>query len=435
MPRTPRSSTNDRLANAPPGNVQRTRALGSPRRIVVKIGSAVIAGSGVLDQGAVARIADDLAGVLDADTSRQIVIVSSGAVASGFRALGLDRSPKPIMLKQAAAAIGQPRLMGAWAEAFGVSTRTGSMGTHARAVAQVLLTAEDIDHRARFLNARHTLETLLDAGVVPIINENDSVSFAEIKLGDNDHLSALVASLVSADLLVILSGVAGVWDSDAPRRSGEAPTIVASIASLSEGLRHVRTSKSDVGTGGMATKIKAACTAASLGTRVVIADGGVPGIVGRIVAGEAIGTQFPVPARGRDVDGAAAPMTAARKRWIGFSARPKGWLTLDDGARTALIQRGASLLAAGVRAVEGSFAPGALVELRDASGHAFARGLVNYGDEDVRAIAGKKTSQIAEVLGYHYSDEVVHRDDLVILEEVLARAEIRPAAAKRRGKR
>ena len=372
-----------------------------PRRIVVKIGSAVIARAGVLDLDAVGALAADISALLTADSRRQVVIVSSGAVASGFRSLGLAKPPKQIVSKQAAAAVGQPRLMQAWASAFAGTSDNG------RAVAQVLLTAEDIDHRTRFLNARRTLETLLEAGVVPIINENDSVSFAEIKLGDNDHLSALVASLVSADLLVILSSVAGVWDTQRdPSRNGS-PPIVPEILSLADGMRYVRSSKTDVGTGGMETKIKAACSAAALGTRAVIADGSVRGILKRLASGDCAGTHFPSGDSGR--------ATAARKKWIGFSARPKGVLVVDEGARRAVADQGASLLPSGLKSVEGDFSPGALVELHDPDGGCFARGLASYGADDLRALAGKKTSQIVATLGYHYADEAVHRDDLVVM--------------------
>lgn len=369
----------------------------APRRIVIKIGSAVIARSGVLDPAAVSRIAQDIGGILHTQPGREVVIVSSGAVASGFRELGLAKPPKDIVSKQAAAAVGQPRLMSEWADAF-----AHAPGAHA--VAQVLLTAEDIDHRTRFLNARRTLEALLGSGrVVPIINENDSVSFAEIKLGDNDHLSSLVASLVSADLLIILSSVSGVW---AAGSKPSAPEIVPEIRSLAQGLSLIRSDKSDVGTGGMHTKITAACTAAALGTQVVIASGTEPSVVSRILAGEAIGTSFPPSPRS----------TAARKRWIGFSARPKGSIRVDAGAAKALRLRGASLLPSGITEVDGDFVQGALVEIIGPDKLAIARGMTLYAADDLRLIRGKKTSAIAPTLGYCYADEAVHRDDLVLLD-------------------
>lgn len=366
----------------------------SPRRVVVKVGSAVLARAGVLEPAHVARLVGDLGACLDADGRRRVVLVSSGAVASGFRALGLDKPPKLIADKQAAAAVGQPRLMAEYAAAF-------ARLRPARTVAQVLLTADDIDHRARFLNARHTLDRLLASGVVPIINENDSVSFAEIKLGDNDRLSSLVASLIGADLLVILSSVPGVLSQK---------RVVPVIRSLDEALAYVSPDKSSVGTGGMEAKVTAASRAAALGIGVVIAGGDEPDVVQRVLTGEEIGTYFPP----------AAAAHAARKKWIGFSARPKGTLRVDDGAKRAVCQRGASLLPSGLKAVEGEFTVGALVELAGPDGKAFARGLASYPSDDLARLCGLKASQIEGVLGYRYADEAVHRDDLVILGGNLA---------------
>lgn len=363
------------------------------RRIVVKIGSAVIAPNGALDPAAVRRIAEDVGQTLAGDGTRRVVIVSSGAVASGFRVLDLERPPKDIVRKQAAAAVGQPRLMSAWAEAFGNTP-----------VAQVLLTAEDIDDRARFLNARRTLEALLEAGVVPIINENDSVSYAEIKLGDNDHLSSLVASLVDADLLVILSAVGGVWATSA---AGKREEIVPEVRSLAEGLKLVRAEASAVGTGGMETKVRAAWRAAGLGIEVVIASGAEARAVERLVGGEAIGTRFPA------ADAPAA--RAARKKWIGFSARVSGSIVVDDGALRAITMRGASLLPSGLTDVRGKFDAGDLVEIVDSAGAAIARGLSGYASEDLARIKGRKTGEILGILGFCYAEEAVHRDDLVVL--------------------
>ncbi len=371
----------------------------SVRRIVVKIGSAVIAPNGALDPSAVRRIAEDVGRTLAGgagNAKRQVVIVSSGAVASGFRALDLARPPKDIVRKQAAAAVGQPRLMSAWAEAFDETP-----------VAQVLLTADDIDHRARFLNARRTLEALLEAGVVPIINENDSVSYAEIKLGDNDHLSSLVASLVDADLLVILSSVGGVWAEGGAGKRGE---VVPEIRSLAEGLKLVRTESSSVGTGGMETKIRAACRAAGLGIGVVIASGSEPRVIERLAGGESIGTRF--------VAAATPAARAARKKWIGFSARPSGTIAVDEGARRAITTRGASLLPSGLTDVRGAFDAGDLVEISGPDGAVFARGLSGYGSDDLARIKGRKTSEIGGILGFCYAEEAVHRDDLVLLDRV-----------------
>lgn len=368
------------------------------RRVVVKVGSAVLAPNGVLDPDALGAIATDIAAWLGTDTrlgARQCIIVSSGAVASGFRPLGLKAAPKLISLKQAAAAVGQPLLMRFWGQAFAAAP-------HARHTAQVLLTSDDIDDRTRFLNARHTLERLLEASVVPIINENDSVSYAEIKLGDNDRLSALVANLVGADVLIILSSVPGVF---ARGKALGRSTVVPVIDSLDFGLSCVTTDKSATGVGGMATKIRAACAAAAEGVAVVIADGGSPGVIGRVLAGDEVGTLFP----------AAPRPLASRKRWIGGSARPKGTIVVDAGAKEALLTRGASLLPSGVKVVDGRFDYGALVEISGPDGIPFARGLTSYNSADLIAIQGKKALQIEQTLGYRYADEAVHRDDLVLL--------------------
>lgn len=387
-----------------------------PKRIVVKIGSAVIAPSGALDVATVHQIARDVCDVLAGDSSRQVVMVSSGAVASGFRSLGLSKPPKEVVGKQAAAAIGQPRLMRAYAEAFSSINVQGRGAT--REVGQVLLTAEDIDHRGRFLNARNTLVAMLDAGVVPIINENDSVSFDEIKLGDNDHLAAMVSGLVGADLLIILSSVAGVWEKSAlgAVRNG-ARAIVPELRSLAEAMRHVDSSKTSTGVGGMATKVKAACTAAALGTTAVIADGRVAGILLRVVSGEAIGTLFP--------SASDAKAIAQRKKWIGLSARPKGELVVDDGARKAILTRGASLLPGGILEVRGEFNIGELVDVRDQLGQTIARGLSSYSAGELRTIRGLKSAQIEATLGYCYRDEAVHRSEMALVDQLAPRAAVR----------
>ncbi len=383
-----------------------TRRSPNLRRIVVKIGSAVLAPEGVLDPGAVARIAADIGRVLDDEPQRRVVVVSSGAVASGFRGLSLARPPKTIVDKQAAAAIGQPTLMRCWAEGFAANSR-------ARGVAQVLLTAADIDHRQRYLNARHTLERLLecaDPRVVPIINENDSVAFDEIKLGDNDHLSSLVASLLSADALVMLSSTPGLLERKTKRvvpvvRGGDA-------GGFDEAMSHVETNKTSTGTGGMATKLRAACTAAELGIAAVIADGRREGIVSEVVGALVEGRQPPgtlFTPRGRERG------AGGRKRWIGYSARAKGSIVVDDGAARAISEKNASLLPSGVVEVRGHFDQGAPVELLTRDGRVIARGLASYASTDAAKIAGAKTSQIASILGSMYAEEIVHRNDLVIL--------------------
>ena len=365
------------------------RQFAGARRIVVKVGSAVVAPKGELEIEAVQRLARGIVALAtDAGGARQVMLVSSGAVASGFRSLGLGASPKTIVLKQAAAAIGQSRLMSAYAGAFAP-----------RDVAQVLLTSDDLDHRARVLNARRTLAALLDHGVTPIINENDSVSFDEIKLGDNDRLSALVAAHMQADLLIILSTVRGVY------AGGDARRIISCISPGDDPSGHVQAEKSATGVGGMATKIAAARVCTSAGIPVVIAGGGEPDVLERVIRGEEIGTYFPAPVR----------RTPLRKRWIGQSTRAKGKLIIDEGATKAIRTRGASLLPSGVLEVKGHFAAGAAVDILGPDQHPIARGLASYSAEEIRKIRGKRAAQIAAILGYNYRDEVVHRDDLMLL--------------------
>lgn len=350
------------------------------------MGSAVVAGGGELDAGAIGRLAADLAAVRVG--GRELVVVTSGAVASGFRALGLGEMPRAIVQKQAAAAIGQQRLMRAWGEAF---------GEHGVVVAQVLLTADDLDSRERQLNARQTLNELLSAGVVPIINENDSVSYAEIKVGDNDRLSALVAGLLDADALVILSSVRGVYSG----ASGE--EVVEEFADAEAARAHVRQETSGVGTGGMATKIEAAGIAAEAGAHVVIGPGREAGVVGRVLAGEKIGTYIPPAGRVR----------GGRRRWIGHASRVRGRLVVDAGAARAIATRGASLLPGGIVSVDGHFPANAVVEIVGPEG-AIARGLCGYQADEVRAIRGKRSDQIEGTLGYCLREEVVHRNDMVV---------------------
>jgi glutamate 5-kinase len=364
--------------------------------VVVKIGSAVLAPEGALDPASIDRLAADIA---RAARNHRVVIVSSGAVASGFGAMGLPKPPKEIMLKQAAAAVGQSRLMRAWSDAF---------ARHGITVAQVLLTADDLDHRARLLNARNTLLALLERAIIPIINENDSVAFDEIKLGDNDRLSSLVAGLVGARQLLILSTAHGLYE------HGNSKKIVPIVTDLAAARAHVSGTTSSVGTGGMHTKLDAVATAAAAGVATVIAGGIVPDVVTRVLGGERVGTSFPI----------ATKRVGARKRWIGYASKVKGAIVVDEGARVALTQRGASLLPSGVTGVEGEFDAGAVVELLStaagakagAKPRAFARGRVSYAAGEVRTIAGKPAKQIAALLGYVYRDEVVHRDDLVLLD-------------------
>ncbi|MEO1583064.1 MAG: glutamate 5-kinase [Planctomycetota bacterium] len=353
----------------------------APGLIVVKVGSGVVAPGGSLDRERMTLLALEIAEAVR--SGRRVVVVSSGAVAAGLSSLGLDAMPTEIVRKQAAAAVGQSRLVGAWSGAF----EPFGLG-----VAQVLLTADDLDDRTRFLNARRTLETLLDAGIVPIVNENDSVAFDEIRFGDNDRLSALVASLLDADLLALLSVVEGVQD--------ETGDVIAELADTDEAMRLVRDDVSKTGVGGMATKLEAAGIAASAGVTAVIASGTARGVLGVLMRGEPAGTRVPARVGSR-----------AKKRWLASAARPRGSVVVDRGAAAALAG-GASLLPAGVVRVEGGFRAGELVAVVDERGDELGRGLASYGSEDASRIAGKQSDQIGQVLGYVYAEELVHRADL-----------------------
>lgn len=359
---------------------------------MVKVGSAVVAPGGVVDPVAVGRLGDELAGLLRSGV--QAVLVSSGAVASGFRALGLAGMPETIRQKQAAAAIGQPALMRMYAD---------RLGTHGVATAQVLLTTDDFGHRERFLNAKHTLETLLAAGVLPIVNENDSVAFDEIKLGDNDRLSALVAGAVDADLLLLLSVAPGLMD------LGDG-SVIPTVSSIEDVRFFVDAARSSgVGTGGMATKLDAAAIATEHGIPAFLTRGpteDVPDPIARALRGEAEGTRFePRDRAGR----------RSRKSWIAHATKARGVIVVDDGAARAVRERGASLLPGGVVRVEGRFEPGAPVDIADRDGRVVARGLASYGSADIERIKGARSDAIAGILGYAYADEVVHRDDLQVI--------------------
>jgi glutamate 5-kinase len=370
--------------------------LARARRIVVKVGTGTLTDrEGRFDPANCARLATDLAEVA---RTHGLVLVSSGAVAVGAGRLGLVRQkgrPWDIPTKQAAAAVGQPHLMAAWGEA---------LGAHGLAVAQVLLTAEDLASRTRFLNARRTFERLLALGIVPVVNENDTVAVEEIKVGDNDTLAGLVAGCVEAELVAMLTDVEGLYDR-APGQPGAAllhdvPRITAEVERMAGGAGTERS------VGGMVTKVKAARKLAAQGVATALLSGRRPGALQALLAGERVGTVF---ARGQE-------RLPARKGWLAAAARGKGVIVVDAGARKALVDSGKSLLPSGVRTVQGSFKVGDPVDIAVDPARPFARGLAGYGADEVRRIAGLKTSEIERALGYKYLDEVVHRDDLVVLE-------------------
>jgi len=323
-----------------------------------------------------------------------MLLVSSGAIFAGREQLGPPPRRRDIPFKQTLAAVGQVRLMGLYEQFFAL---------YDIPVAQALLTRADLADRGRYLNARNTLLSLLQLRVVPVINENDVVAVEEIKIGDNDNLSALVANLVDADWLVILTDQAGLFTAD-PRANPQAQ-LIAEVASIDAEVRQSALgSRSGVGTGGMATKIEAAELATRSGTQVVIAAGGEPDVLPRLVRGEALGTRFP----------AAVSQVESRKRWI-LAEPARGDIQVDEGAAQALRQQGKSLLAVGVNRVDGRFERGQTVRLLGPDGREIARGITNYNAADLAAIRGVHSDQIPAVLGYQYGPTVVHRDDMVLV--------------------
>jgi glutamate 5-kinase len=361
------------------------------RRAVVKVGSNILAGPAGLRRGRVRALAAEVAALVAG--GREIVLVSSGAVAAGTPCLGRPRAG--LEWRQAAAAVGQPALMAAYAR---------SLARHGRHAAQVLLTHADLADRSRWLNARHTMRVLLGLGVVPIVNENDTVAVEELTFGDNDNLSALTAALVEADLLVMLTDVAGLFDAD-PRLVRRAKLVAVARADDAV-LRAAGPARSGVGRGGMASKVAAARKAAAAGIPTIIADGRRRGALAAVFD--------PATATGTLVLPDGDPL-ARRKHWIAYALRPAGTLRVDAGAERALAQGKRSLLPSGIQAVEGRFGVGACVRVCGPDGREVARGLVSYGAADLERIKGAHTRDIARLLGWKGSDEVIHRDDLVVL--------------------
>lgn len=368
--------------------------LASTRRWVIKIGSSLVTARGLgLDREAIGDWCAQIAELRRRGI--EIVLVSSGAVAEGMARLGLTARPSVLRELQATAAVGQMGLVRAWELGF---------DAHGLRAAQVLLTHDDVADRGRYLNIRGTFRTLLEYGVVAVVNENDTVSTDEIKLGDNDTLSALTVNLIDAELLVILTDQDGLFDSDP--RSNPAAQLV-SQASLSDPtlVAMAGDSKGALGRGGMRTKLSAALTAARSGAATVIAHGRAPGVLLQVASGEPIGTLL-TPAQG---------VMAARKRWIAGQLQSRGRLTLDEGAVRVLSEQGRSLLPVGVRKVDGDFDRGDLVVCVDAAGREIARGLSNYSAAEVRHILGTRSEDVAARLGYPGASELIHRDNMVVV--------------------
>jgi glutamate 5-kinase len=364
------------------------------KRVVIKIGSSLLTKGGQgLDKTAIAAWVSQMAGLKQ--RSVEIVLVSSGAVAEGMSRLGLKIRPKTLHELQAAAAVGQMGLVRVFDDNF------QQHGLHA---AQVLLTHEDLSDRQRYLNARSTLFTLLKLGVVPVINENDTVATEEIRFGDNDTLAALVANLVEADLLIILTDQKGLYTGD-PGLFPEAE-LISQISVNDERLEKMAgESRSGLGRGGMYTKVKAARLASRSGAATLIAPGVLDNVISKVIAGEEIGTHF-LP----DIE----PLLA-RKRWLAGQLQVKGQLVLDAGAVKVLKTAGKSLLAVGVKSVSGKFERGELVSCVDESGLEIARGLINYGKAEAQLIAGKSSSEFEKILGYADDSEMIHRDNMVVM--------------------
>ena len=368
--------------------------IGKGRRIVVKVGTSILAS---VEKGLHHDVFSNLAREISALKRQgfEIILVSSGAIAAGMEKLGYKSRPMSITQKQATAAVGQTRLMNIYENLF---SRCHQM------VAQVLLTRDDLGHRQRFLNARNTLLTLLELGIIPIINENDTVVVDEIKFGDNDNLAALITNLIEADLLIILTDIDGLCDGD-PRYHPHARCIplVEDIDAEMEGM--IGDTHGEWNVGGMVSKVQAARKASRFGIPTVIACGTKREIIHQILKGKEVGTLI-LPKM--------EPLSS-RKHWIAFNLNPKGDVVVDDGAKKAIIQKGKSLLPSGVLKVKGAFGRGDSVSCLGPRGKEFARGLVNYGVLELEKIKGLHSNQIAKVLGYKYSDEVIHRDDLVLL--------------------
>lgn len=372
----------------------RTDILKKVKRVVIKIGSGVITSAG---NGLDGNIIGELAATISRFRHQgiEVVLVSSGAVAAGRKELGLGGRTQTIPQKQAAAAVGQSRLMHAYEEQF---------ARHDIKVAQLLLTRDDLAHRLRFLNARATIDTLLGCGVIPIINENDTVVVDEIKFGDNDNLSALVTNLVEAQLLVILTDIDGFYTAD-PRTDPTAKLqhLVRSITRDVE--RAAGGSGSSIGTGGMVTKLAAAKKVGKAGIPTIMINGKKSANLGLVLAGKEVGTLF-LP---------AGVSLNRRKQWIAFTQRPLGRVVVDGGAFNVLAQQGRSLLPSGVVAVEGKFDRGACVRICTTEGIEFARGIADYSSQEIEMIRGRKSTEIEKILGYRYGDDVIHRDNLVVL--------------------
>jgi len=372
------------------------RDISKAKRIVVKVGTSNLTDRSYrLDPRKVEKLAKEIAELKK--QSREIILVTSGAIGAGIGKLDLKQRPRDIKVLQATAAVGQNILMSTYDRYFAKYEQT---------IAQLLLTHEDFFDRKRYLNLRNTLITLLKSGVIPIINENDTVVVDEIKLGDNDNLSALVASNLDADLLIILTDIDGLYTYD-PKRSKKAEFISA-VEEITPEIERIASARGKTGVGGMKTKIQAAKVTMKAGIPMIIANGNEENILARIIAGERIGTIF-LPVRG------AKEKMNDRKHWLRFASPVKGKIKVDEGAKNALITNGRSLLASGVVGVEDEFIAGDPVSIVDAEGVEFAKGITNYSSEEIKKIKGAQSKEIEQILGRKEYEEVVYRGNLVLM--------------------
>lgn len=364
------------------------------RRIIVKVGTTTITtGSGKVSADTVASLVRQIAEA--AGRGIEVALVSSGAISAGVERLGLAERPKDMETLQAAAAVGQGMLIRMYTDAFSSEGVTNG---------QVLLTREDLSHRRQYLNARHTLERLFEMGVVPVINENDTTATDEITFGDNDMLAALVASLVGADMLLLLTDTAGLHTAD-PRFSREA-SLIERVEKITDEIESIcGDAGSPLSLGGMSSKVQAAKVAVSTGVGAIIADGRQPGVIKAVLEGEMPGTYFPPAGKVR-----------SKKKWIGYARRSSGRLVIDGGAASALVSRRKSLLPAGLLEVEGEFEAGDCVDIVGPDGELIGRGVTSYGFEEARKIIGLRSDQIARVLG-EKGEEIVNRDEMVVFAE------------------
>ncbi|MEA1927903.1 MAG: glutamate 5-kinase, partial [Candidatus Auribacterota bacterium] len=368
--------------------------LRAAKRVVVKVGSRLLAGDeGAINRPLIRGIVDQL--VILKGRGIDVLLVTSGAIAAGRQELGMEIRPKSIPGLQAAAAVGQAILMHIYHEYF---SKAGCR------IGQVLLTRDGFHHRDRHLNVRHTIQTLLEEGIIPIINENDTVAVDELKFGDNDHLAALVANLIQADLLIILTDVDGLLSSSVSSK-GERKVIPRVDEITPDIIDLIEDRGNEDSRGGMKSKLEAVEIVTRAGGRVIIAHGAHADIITRIMEGKEVGTYFPT----------GFSRMRSRKCWIAFSCLQKGRIIVDSGARRALVERGKSLLASGIIGIEGEYEAGDMISIVDDDGEEFCRGLVNYSSEDLEKIKGENTDRIESILGYKYYDEAVHRDNLLIL--------------------